>query len=465
MIAPTADERVPTEPTADDLEDIQGIVYNGWADHHHAGFLFATLGDDARASRAWLEAQRHAVTAVARRRRTSPGRLQIALSPTGLAALGVPADVIDAMAPEATAGMASRRRALGDPDPATWQLGGPGDRLDVLVMVYQHTDGALRRHLDEQRRALVAAGATVRPDELAQPMPDGREHFGFADGLSQPFLPGLNSAPRPGEARVAVGEILLGYRNAYGCLPISPLWDRYDLGRNGTYLVFRKLRQDVARFWGWLADHARRLAHGDAALAAELTDLLAAKLVGRWRSGAPLVLSPDYDDEALAARDRVNDFGFLVHDPDGLRCPLSSHVRRANPRDARGGSAAASELVVSRHRILRRGRSYGPPLPPEAALAHGDDGVERGLYFICLQASIARGFEFIQQSWLANPGFLGLHREPDPIIGGAGTRHLTIPAEPVRLRLTDVPTVVTHVGGGYFFVPSLSALARLAAGP
>jgi deferrochelatase/peroxidase EfeB len=178
-----------------------------------------------------------------------------------------------------------------------------------------------------------------------------------------------------------------------------------------------------------------------------------------------MVLTPDRDDPAYATRERLNDFGFLDHDPDGLRCPMSSHVRRANPRDARGGGAAASELVVSRHRILRRGRSYGAPLPPEAAITHGDDGVERGLYFICLQASIARGFEFIQQSWLANPGFLGLHREPDPIIGGSGTRHLTIPAEPVRLRLTDVPTVVTHVGGGYFFVPSLSALARIAAGP
>jgi Dyp-type peroxidase family len=453
-----------SEPTADDLEDIQGLVYNGWVDHAHAGFLFARFGDDPRASRAWLAAQRPAVTAVARGRRKSPGRLQIALSPTGLAALGVPADVIGVMAPEVTAGMASRRRVLGDGDPSTWQLGGR-DRLDVLVMVYQRTDDARRKHLDEHRRALVAAGATVYADELAHPMPDGREHFGFADGLSQPFLPGLNLEPRPGEARIAVGEILLGYRNAYDRLPISPVWDRFDLGRNGTYLVFRKLHQDVAQLWRWIAGHAGRLAGGDPVETAALTELIAAKLVGRWRSGAPLVLTPDRDDPAYATRDRVNAFSFLPHDPDGLLCPISSHVRRANPRDARGGTREASELVVSRHRILRRGRSYGSPLSPEAAIAHGDDGIERGLYFICLQSSIARGFEFIQQSWLANPGFLGLHREPDPIIGGSGTCHVTIPAEPVRLRLTDVPTVVTHVGGGYFFLPSLSALARIAAGP
>ena len=143
-----------------------------------------------------------------------------------------------------------------------------------------------------------------------------------------------------------------------------------------------------------------------------------------------------------------------------------SHVRRANPRDGRGGTAQQSEDVVNRHRILRRGRSYGPRLSPEDARAGRDDGAERGLYFLCLQSSVARGFEFIQQTWLANPGFLGLHREPDPIVGNCGGQyHITIPAEPVRLRLTNVPTVVTHRGGGYFFVPSLSALARIAAGP
>lgn len=452
-------------PQAGDLEDIQGIVYLGWNDHLYAGFLFATLGDDPRASRAWLETLRQGVTPVARRRRKVHGRLQVALSATGLAALGVPADAIDVLPPEVQAGMASRRRALGDTDPATWQLGGPGDRLDVLVMVYARDHATRGKLLAEQRQALVAAGARVRPDELGWPM-DQREHFGFADGLSQPFLPGLHTEPRPGEDRIATGEILLGYRNAYDQYPITPTWDHFDLGRNGTYLVFRKLAQDVAGFWGWIAGHARRLADGDAATATALTELIGAKLVGRWRSGAPLVLTPDHDDPAYATPDRVNAFGYLRHDPDGMCCPISSHVRRANPRDARGGSATDSELVVNRHRILRRGRSYGAPMPYEAALTGKGDGTSRGLYFLCLQSSIARGFEFIQQTWLANAGFLGLHREPDPLVGGGdGTCHITIPAEPVRLRLANVPTVVTNVGGGYFFLPSLSALARIAAGP
>jgi Dyp-type peroxidase family len=456
----------PFAPGARDLEDIQGIVYIGWNDHPYAGFLFATLGDDPRASRAWLDELRHRVTPVARHRRRARGRLQVALSASGLAALEVPRDVIGVMPPEAQAGMASRRRALADSDPAGWQLGGTADRIDVLVMVYARDAASRATQLADQRAALVASGARVRPDELSWPMPDQREHFGFADGLSQPFLPGLNNEPRPGEDRIAAGEILLGYPNAYGQLPITPIWDDFDLGRNGSYLVFRKLQQDVAGFWSWVVGHARRLAGGDIAAATLLAELIGAKLVGRWRSGASLVVSPDHDDPAYATPDRVNAFKYLAHDPDGMRCPISSHVRRANPRDARGGSAADSETVVSRHRILRRGRSYGSPLPYDAALDGRDDGVARGLYFVCLQSSIARGFEFIQQTWLANPGFLGLHVEPDPIVGNSSGRcHITIPAEPVRLRLDHVPTVVTHVGGGYFFLPSLSALARIAAGP
>jgi Dyp-type peroxidase family len=456
----------PRIPSAHDLEDIQGVVYTGWNDHPYAGFLFARLGADARASRGWLDELRRGVTPVARRRRRLHGRLQVAVSAPGLAALGVPGDVIGVLAPEAQAGVPSRRRALADSDPAGWQLGGTGDRLDVMVMVYGRDAATRTAQLADQRRALIAAGASVRPDELSWPMPDQHEHFGFADGLSQPFLPGLHTEPRPGEDPVPAGEILLGYANAYEQVPSSPQWDSFDLGKNGTYLVFRKLSQDVAGFWSWIAGHARRLAGGDAAAAAQLTELIGAKLVGRWRSGASLVVSPDRDDPSWATPDRVNAFKYLTHDPDGMRCPISSHVRRANPRDARGGSAADSETVVNRHRILRRGRSYGSPLPDDAALAGRDDGVGRGLYFISLQSSIARGFEFIQQTWLANPGFSGLHVEPDPIVGNsAGRCHITIPAEPFRLRLDCVPTVVTNLGGGYFFLPSLSALARIAAGP
>jgi Dyp-type peroxidase family len=446
---------VPTE-----LDDIQGLVFSGWTDHPHAGFLFARLGDAARARR-WLADLIPQVTRTPKARRPAAGRLQVAISATGLAALGVPDDVVAMLPREVAAGMARRQRALADSDPAGWELGGPDDPLDVVVMIYAR-DAAARGHaIDRQRAALVAAGATVRPAELSCTLMQ-REHFGFADGLSQPFLAGLHPESHRGEDQIATGEILLGYRNAYDRVAPTPHWGDVDLGRNGTYLVFRKLEQDVAGLWGWVAAQARRLAASPAE-AEELTELIAAKLVGRWKSGASLALAPDADDPAFAAPDQLNAFNYLRHDADGLRCPIASHVRRANPRDARGGSHEQSKTVVNRHRIVRRGRSYGEPMDLARARTGVHDGTSRGLYFLCLQASVARGFEFIQQTWLANPGFLGLHREPDPIIGNrAGTCHLTIPAAPLRLRLTDVPAIVTNRGGGYFLLPSLTALARLA---
>lgn len=447
-------------PEATDLDDIQGLVYSAWSDHPYAAYLFATLGEQEERSRAWLDALRPHISPASKETRGDGDRVNVALSADGLAKLGVPEEARGALPQEAKQGMAARARILGDDEPADWELG-QRKELDVLVMVFardpQRRDELIRIHRD----ALSAAGADVRPPELTQSL-YGKEHFGFADGVSQPTLAGRREPRTSAEPPIATGEILLGYANAYDRLPASPQWDGFDLGHNGSYLVFRKLHQHVGRFWGYVAEQARALEPEPVASAA-LTQKLAAKLVGRWKSGAPLVRAPDADDPAEATVERVNAFGYLQEDPHGLRCPISSHVRRANPRDARGGSAKDSLAVVNRHRIVRRGRSYGAPLPDSEALAGRDDDQPRGLYFICLQASIARGFEFIQQTWLSNPGFMGLHAEPDPIMGnGDGTCELTIPNEPVRLRLANVPSVVTVRGGGYFFLPSLAALKRIA---
>jgi Dyp-type peroxidase family len=448
-------------PGEADLADIQGLVYSAWNDHPYAAYLFARLGEDAARNRGWLADLVPRVTSAARTRRVPHGRVQLALAAGGVAALGAPAEVCSALPQELKDGMASRARILGDADPATWELG----TSDVVVMVFARDASARQAMIDRERDALAAAGGHVVAEELTWPL-DGKEHFGFADGLSQPFVPGAHERPRPGQDPVAAGEILLGYPNGYGKLPQGPRWGDDDLGRNGTYLVFRKLRQDVARFWSWLHARAEELAGGDRDAVLHLTDLLAAKLVGRWRSGAPIVLAPDHDVPELARAEHRNAFGYLELDPDGVRCPIASHIRRANPRDARGGTPDDSELVVSRHRIVRRGRSFGSPLHLVDARAGRDDGVPRGLYFICLQASIARGFEFIQQTWLSSPGFHGLFGEPDAITGnGDGTGHITIPADPLRLRLPNVPNVVRVTGGGYFFLPSLTALSRLCSSP
>jgi Dyp-type peroxidase family len=225
-----------------------------------------------------------------------------------------------------------------------------------------------------------------------------------------------------------------------------------DLGRNGSYLVVRQLEQDVARFWNF----CDRLTRGDAGSDLRARERLAAKVLGRWPSGAPLVKSPDYDDHHYA---QDNDFGF-AQDRAGLLCPIGSHVRRANPRDGFGhDSPAQSQTRSNRHRLLRRGRPYGPRIKNVLV----DDGAERGLIFICLNSDIERQFEFVQQTWLNNPNFCGLRNEIDPLVGVPSPgAYLTIPREPVRQRVTGLEQFVRTRGGAYFFLPGLRALRYIA---
>jgi Dyp-type peroxidase family len=225
----------------------------------------------------------------------------------------------------------------------------------------------------------------------------------------------------------------------------------------------RQLRQDVRGFWRWV-DGATRPAGGTADPAA--MTLLASKMVGRWPSGAPLVLAPEGDDPALS---QANDFAYHGADPDGQRCPIGAHVRRANPRDSlepRPGTDR-SIAVGRRHRLLRRGREYGPAVAPGTLLDDVDDGVDRGLHFICLCANIARQFEFIQSTWVTSPKFAGLHADDDPLLGarGPGAGEFSAQGQPVRRRYLGLPRFVTVRGAGYFFLPGLRALGHLGGAP
>jgi deferrochelatase/peroxidase EfeB len=198
-------------------------------------------------------------------------------------------------------------------------------------------------------------------------------------------------------------------------------------------------------------------------------------MVGRWPGGAPLVLAPDRDDPSLATKD----FAFHAEDRDGLRCPVGAHIRRTNPRDSLDPQPGTPESVAvnKRHKLLRRGRTYGTPLDksldPEKVLAKKDDGGARGLHFICLVANITRQFEFVQASWANSPQFGGLIDDVDPLIGRRGrfthpqpagaTASFTVPGQPARRRVHGLPDFVTVKGGAYFFMPSLSAIRFLAA--
>ena len=219
------------------------------------------------------------------------------------------------------------------------------------------------------------------------------------------------------------------------------------LGKNGTYVVFRKLHQRVAAFRQYLKEYSST---------PEEEELLGAKLMGRWQSGAPLALCPMHDDPQLGADPkRNNDFLFKEDDPEGFKTPPGSHIRRMNPRDADISG------FMRFHRMIRRGTSYGPLLPPGVI---EDDGAERGLAFVFIGASLERQFEFVQQEWV-NKGqfFHGPTDVKDPIAcANNGSGSFTIPRDPIRRRLQGLPAFVVTRGGEYFFAPGLRALRWLA---
>lgn len=284
-----------------------------------------------------------------------------------------------------------------------------------------------------------------------------QEHFGFRDGISQPFVDLQLGNPPPGDgtpsrnrtwAPVAAGEIYLDQPDEDGAvhaLPIHPL-----LRQGSTFLVFRKLEQDVAGFRMFLAKQrpgSRTAQHK-----------LAAQFFGRWPSGTPLILAPDEPMDLGSDPDwRINDFLYAADDPDGLRCPLAAHSRRSNPRDIGGTDG------VRRHRILRRAISYGGPLLPEGSLG---DGKRRGLLFVAANSRIDVQFELIQSRWLNRGevlGQVGLNRCPITGANSGGPQDAFLEAGAIA-PVTGIPRFVITRGGDYFFLPGLSALRAMGAG-
>jgi Dyp-type peroxidase family len=306
-----------------------------------------------------------------------------------------------------------------------------------------------------------------------------REHFGFADGLSQPIpygdaiqLSDGSPARQDPWHGVPVGEILLGHTNAHhedapgpllaaarnngasGLLPDGAPDGFLNFGINGSYVVVRQLKQDVASFWKSLEAAAELVKQQDPSATHIDADWLAARLFGRTADG-DLLLPNGVLPPKNGAPD--NDFGFVRTDPRGLGCPFGSHVRRANPRDGLAEDETAAETLLNaanNHRILRRGRKYGTTIADRLT----DDGDDRGLLFVCLNTDLVRQFEFVQQTWLLNRNFATLFDETDPLLGPAGP--FTIPDSPLR-RIVNVDTFVKMVGGEYFFLPSIAALNYL----
>jgi Dyp-type peroxidase family len=454
-------------------DDIQGMLLSAYG--HLPWSANAVLRIvDAGLARKWLAALAESITTATGKQHRRGTNL--ALTYTGLNKLGL--DTAAMAFPVAfVEGMGSERRAriLSDDGPSApdrWLWGTGPNAVDILLMLFAHEEAALNASLADHRAAFAAGGIHEVVTLFAQRHADGKEHFGFSDGIAQPAIRG-ETRSEPARRRtnsandVAAGEFILGYTNEYGLTSETPKVDaaadpgavlrlatsgKRDFGRNGSYLIVRQLEADVAKFWRFL-DTRTQGPNGSDPRAREW---LAAKFVGRWPSGAPLVKTPFADDPALR---NDNDFGFDA-DRDGLLCPIGAHIRRANPRDGFAGeSAPQSTRRSNRHRILRRGRPYGPRI----ADALVDDGASRGLIFICLNADIERQFEFVHQTWLNNVTFGGLENEIDPLIGSQSEgAWMTVPKEPFRRRIKGIERYVTTKGGAYCFLPGLRALRYLA---
>ncbi|MGH1549689.1 Dyp-type peroxidase [Leifsonia poae] len=376
--------------------------------------------------------------------------ITVAFTYHGLAALGVPQESLDSFSPEFREGMAARAQILGDVGesaPEHWEhpLGTPDVHLAIAVLSPDRD--RLESVAEKARRAQDSLpGITVVWRQDCYQLPTGRTSFGFKDGIGQPAVEGSGRPPTNRYERpLKAGEIVLGYPDETGELPPMPSPD--ILGRNGTYVVFRKLHTKVAAYRRYLREKAANR---------QEEALLGAKMVGRWQSGAPLAVAPDHDDPSLGADPHRNNHFQYGDDPRGFKCPVGAHARRANPRDALDGDGSVDARL---HRMIRRGTSYGPELP-EGVLE--DDGEDRGIIFVFAGAHLKRQFEFVKTQWLNDGIFIGAPDEADPLVGSArGPSDFTIPQRPIRRRLTEVPPFVVTRGGEYCFAPSLSALRWL----
>lgn len=508
--------------TVIEAEEVQGNVLYAYGDAFpHARYVLLKITDPA-AARARLAAWVQRVTfgqrpwEATRSRAPSVVRdgvaevpddarcaahLNLAFTFSGLQSLGVPEQLLYAFPEDFRQGAVERSEEngdIGDSASANWMRG--VGRGHVLLFAHANSAEALNEFVDglligisgsfeklhdlpaahlEPRRFPNGAEPSADVDGLKCNSEYDREHFGFADGCSQPAIDGVHEDPTgsgvyanmppswwrpflwlqellldlgllPARRQwrgVRAGEFLLGYENEDGRLPPGP---SAPLGPNGTYMVYRPIEQHVEAFDSYVEEQARIL---------DLpADVLRAKIVGRWPDGTPLTLSPERPDPTIAGnRLRANDFLYQEQtngyrgDPDGYGCPLGAHIRRSHPRD---GLPGGSERTM-RHRIIRRGMPYG-----------ARDAGERGLTFVCFGASIEDGFEYIQRRWCDSGQMLGLGGQRDLLLQQGPPPKLTgmvIPGPENRTAVLSPPPrpLVTVRGCEYLFLPSRTACTWL----
>lgn len=452
--------------------DIQGFVLRGY-NMPLARYLFLHFTDE----RGGRDLINHLIGQITSGQRWDQGKpqstLNIAFTFPGLESLDLPEASLLTFPVEFQQGMRQRAEILGDTGrnaPEFWDSIWQKDQVHAWLGVNAQTTQALELRCGDLLQLIATiSGVTVVGTQDAASLvvkgaPTTMEHFGYTDGFGNPDYLGVERSSQPGQGKLmpdgtwaplATGELLLGYADEAGELPVAPV--PHLLAANGTFMVYRKMHQNVATFRRYL-DQMGALYPGG-------KEKLAAKFVGRWRDGTPVEISPDKPDPALV-QDPARNVNFTYgKDLDGARCPISAHIRRTNPRDAFGFNGR----LIHRRRITRRGMPYGPYAPEDAPARDQDD---RGVIFMALNASTFRQFEFIQQQWIEYGNDARMGNDKDVLLGNhsgpnsSGQNKFVVqgnedPLNPPFL-CADLPRFVELKGGDYFFLPSITALGMIA---
>jgi Dyp-type peroxidase family len=434
----------------DNKSDIQALLLQGYKTLDRSRYL-ALRFDDQASIQKFLQQTVPILTAGDKR--SADEVLCMGISSKGLRLIGLDQlkpgvaefafpSSYDTFPPEFIGDLGSKRarRVIGESD-GNWNWGtNDNDTADLFII--QLTKSASDNKHSVVDQAIADTGCTLLLDQC-DISDNEKGPFGFLDGISNPELTPRKNKPGYSQQAVAPGEFVFGYPNAVGSLALSPsvpldctgadtlpeldddFGRRRDLGRNGSFLVVQQLAADVEKFRA-------------------LPETTGHKLVGRKPCGEPLT---PIGGLPTAPRADINAFNFNTQDLHGYHCPIGAHIRRVNPRDTRATGNESSTLNVHQHRILRRGRAY-------------KNDSSRGLLFLCFNTQINRQFEFIQQNWIQNTRFLDMRDESDPLLGHH--REFTLQDHPVGKRLS-LDTLVTMLGGGYFFFPGIRAAKFLAA--
>jgi Dyp-type peroxidase family len=453
-----------------DATDIQGFVLRGYT-FPFARFIFLNIPAAENGRKFVLELAAKVTTGELWDNHKPRATLNIAFTYAGLSALGLPQASLQSFPVEFVEGMKARGEILGDVgrnSPDHWDPIWQRDPVHVWLGLYAESPGELDENTDEIEKLAADTGGAVLVgmQNAALLVVDGttgpKEHFGYTDGFGNPDYLGVQRDTQPGQGKLspngkswlplAIGELLLGYADEAGEIPVVPV--PHLLANNGTFMVYRKLHQNVATFRAYMKEKSTQYGYSEGKLKA--------KFVGRWPDGTPLELSPNRENPGIVRKKKENVNFVYGQDLQGERCPLGAHIRRANPRDAFGFNGR----LVNRRRISRRGIPYGAYTPEDQ---QARDDAEHGIAFMALNASIFRQFEFVQQQWIDYGNDARQGNDKDALLGnhdGWGRFMIqgTDDAANAPLVCSGLPNFVELRGGDYFFLPSITALRMIGAG-